>query len=52
LLVQESNRFVTLPIDYHGGPRYPHLQRVPNTPDLLAQIMSAHWKTHAFSAQR
>ncbi len=26
-------------IDYHGGPRYPHLQRVPNRPDLLGEIL-------------
>jgi predicted metalloprotease with PDZ domain len=26
-------------IDYHGGPRYPHLQRVQNRPDLLDEIL-------------
>jgi len=26
-------------IDYHGGARYPHLERAPNRPDLLDEIL-------------
>ena len=27
---------------YHGGPRYPHLVRIPGVPDMLARIMAPH----------
>ena len=27
-------------IDYHDGLRYPHLERVPGTPDRLANILA------------
>ena len=26
-------------IDYHGGAKFPHLQRVPNRPDMLDEIL-------------
>jgi len=26
-------------IDYHGGERYPHLERVDSKPDLLEKIL-------------
>lgn len=26
-------------VNYHGGPRYPHLERIPGQPDLLAEII-------------
>jgi hypothetical protein len=29
-------------MNYHGGLRYPHLQRISGTPDMLAKIMAAH----------
>lgn len=29
-------------VDYHGGLRYPHLERIPGKPDMLAKIMAAH----------
>jgi predicted metalloprotease with PDZ domain len=41
-LVQEDGWYSTLNIDYHGGPKYPHLVRVPGTPDMLAKIMAPH----------
>jgi len=25
-------------VDYRGGVRYPHLQRIPNTADLLTEL--------------
>jgi hypothetical protein len=30
-----------VPVDYHGGLQYPHLVRVPGTPDYLSQIIAA-----------
>ena len=30
-----------LEIDYHGGLRYPHLQRIEGTPDYLSQILAS-----------
>ena len=41
-LVQADGWYRTLDIDYHGGPKYPHLERVPGTADMLAKIMAAH----------
>ena len=41
--VVSSGAFVkTLPVDYHGGERYPRLERVSGTPDLLSDILRAH----------
>ncbi len=40
ILVQDGNHFRTIRIDYHDGPRYPHLERIPNTPDLLDAILA------------
>ena len=31
----------TIPVDYHGGLKYPHLQRIEGTPDYLGQIIAA-----------
>lgn len=38
LLVSAGNTYREVTIDYHGGPRFPHLERIPNTPDLLDPI--------------
>jgi predicted metalloprotease with PDZ domain len=38
VLVREADRFHTLRIDYHGGLRYPHLERDPSRPDLLQAL--------------
>jgi hypothetical protein len=29
-------------IDYHGGLRYPHLERIEAQPDLLGAILAPH----------
>ncbi len=42
LLVLDADRYRTVDVDYHGGERYPHLERVPGSVDLLAQIMAPH----------
>src|SRR5262249_28457794 len=41
LLVQTGDsRYRTIAVDYHGGLRYPHLERVAHTPDRLGQILT------------
>jgi predicted metalloprotease with PDZ domain len=40
LLVQEERHFRTVDIDYHGGLRYPHLQRVKDKPALLDDLLA------------
>jgi len=41
----KSGPFVKeLAVDYHGGERYPRLERVEGAPDLLAQILAPHAK--------
>ncbi len=41
LLVQDDRHFRTLQVDYHGGLRYPHLERVPGRPALLDDLLAA-----------
>jgi predicted metalloprotease with PDZ domain len=41
LLLRYGNHFQSVKIDYHGGLRYPHLERIPNTPDRLDDILAA-----------
>ncbi len=44
-LTVKSGTFVKdLTLDYHGGERYPRLERVEGTPDVLAQILAPHAK--------
>jgi len=40
LLVKNGNRFRTVKIDYHGGLRYPHLEREGSAPARLDQILT------------
>ena len=40
LIVRQGERFRTLRLDYHGGLRYPHLERDTNRPDLLKAILA------------
>jgi predicted metalloprotease with PDZ domain len=44
LIVENGSYFKTVRIDYHGGLRYPHLERVTDTPDVLAAIAAARVK--------
>ncbi len=39
LIVSNSDVFQVIHLDYHGGEKYPHLERVANEPDLLDQII-------------
>lgn len=41
LVLQNGERVFTVRIDYHGGLRYPHLERIPNQPALLDDILAA-----------
>lgn len=40
LLVKNQDWFVTYDVDYHGGLRFPHLERREGTPDYLDEILS------------
>ncbi|WP_430418824.1 M61 family metallopeptidase [Phenylobacterium sp.] len=41
LLVKNGDHFQTIAITYKGGLRYPRLERIPGTPDLLSEIYRA-----------
>jgi predicted metalloprotease with PDZ domain len=41
LIVREGDQFRTVQIDYHGGLRYPHLERDPDHPPLLDAVLAA-----------
>ncbi len=38
LLIENEDFFRTHQVDYHGGERYPHLERISGKPDLLGEI--------------
>ena len=38
LLLNSFDHILTIRLDYHEGLRYPHLERIPGTPDRLSQI--------------
>ena len=40
LLLKREDQFVTVTLDYRGGLRYPHLERVAATPDRLDAILA------------
>jgi predicted metalloprotease with PDZ domain len=40
LLLKREQELTTTTLDYHGGMRYPHLERVESTPDLLDLVLS------------
>lgn len=40
LLLKRGNEFRSVSLDYHGGMRYPHLERVESTPDRLDAILA------------
>jgi len=40
LLVRDGTRYRTVRIDYHGGLRYPHLERIVGAPDRLDDILA------------
>jgi hypothetical protein len=42
LLVVVDGYFRTCTINYHGGPRYPHLVRDSDRPDYLDELIKSH----------
>ncbi|MBA8884326.1 M61 family metallopeptidase [Dokdonella fugitiva] len=40
LLVKDGDYYRTVRVDYHGGLKYPHLERIPGTVDRLAAIFA------------
>lgn len=40
LLVKEFDRYRTVQVDYHGGLRHPHLERIDGTPDGLGKLFA------------
>ena len=42
LLIQNDDFYKTFRLDYHGGPRYPHLQQKGQGTDLLEAICKPH----------
>ena len=42
LLVENADYYKTIEINYHGGERYPHLERDASKPDLLGEIIKPH----------
>jgi len=40
LIVKNGERYRVVTIDYHGGLRYPHLERVADTPARLDDILA------------
>jgi predicted metalloprotease with PDZ domain len=44
IIVQRAGYVDTLDLDYHDGPRYPHLERIPGTPDMFADMTKPHAK--------
>jgi predicted metalloprotease with PDZ domain len=41
-LVQQDGWYHTYQVNYHDGPKYPHLVRIAGKLDMLAQIMGPH----------
>ncbi|MGA8534818.1 MAG: PDZ domain-containing protein [Candidatus Tumulicola sp.] len=44
LIVKQTGWYQTLTLDYHDGVRYPHLERIEGTSDMLAAIVAPHAK--------
>jgi predicted metalloprotease with PDZ domain len=40
LLLKRGDEFLTISLDYSGGLRYPHLEKVDGTPDRLDAILA------------
>lgn len=40
MVVKRGDRFRTIVFDYHDGLRYPRLERIPGTPDLIGDILT------------
>ncbi len=52
LLVSNEGYYSTYRLNYHGGERYPHLERDSTKPDLLTEIIAPHASAAAAGAGR
>ena len=41
LLVERRGRYRTVDIDYHGGPRWPHLEKAAAGPDWFDRLLAS-----------
>ena len=41
LLLENGDFLKTFRLDYHGGPRFPHLERVAGKPDVVSQVLKS-----------
>ena len=39
LLIENGEYYREIQVNWSGGPHYPHLERIPNTPDRLSQVL-------------
>jgi len=44
LIVENGSYFTVAQVDYHGGARYPHLERVAGASDVLTTIAAPRQK--------
>jgi predicted metalloprotease with PDZ domain len=44
LLVENGSYIQSKKLDYDGGPRYPHLERIESSPDLISKVIEARSK--------
>ncbi|MEO7793327.1 MAG: M61 family peptidase, partial [Thermoanaerobaculia bacterium] len=42
IVVQFGEEVKVMSVDYHDGPRYPHLEAIPGTADTLAAVLAPH----------
>lgn len=49
LLVRNADTFQTVRLDYHGGPRHPHLERIEKAPDLLTAIFEPRLRNASYT---
>ena len=47
LLLENATYFINAKLDYNGGPRYPHLERVAETKDTLTNMIAPRTKPAA-----
>ena len=44
LIVENTGYYKVIKLDYHGGERYPQLEKVPGVPDRLDDILKPETK--------
>ncbi len=42
VLIKQAGYYQTMTLKYHGGAKYPHLERISGTTDMLVKIMTPH----------